>query len=155
MTINEFPGINECFKTHKIVYLITFNKKEEAHSRPMTNFNEDPSKIFWFPTFRDTQKVKDIKENPKVLVLFPCEDHGYFYEIEGKASFGTSSEVLQKWEWWYLFWHPMQRDKFWISRTGEHPNRVIINVEPVTTRVINKDKIEYLDVSYRTVILKE
>ena len=153
--MNEIPGLEESFKKHKVVYLITFDGDGNSHSRPMTNFSEDPYDLIWFPTFRDTQKVKDVEENSKVKILFPSEDSENFYEIEGKASFASRSEVQRKWEWWYLFWHPNQHDKFWISRTGEHPDRVIINVEPLEAKVINKEKIEYIDKPYKTAYIRE
>lgn len=33
---------------------------------PMTNLNDDPYKIIYFPTHRGTVKAKDIEENQKV-----------------------------------------------------------------------------------------
>jgi general stress protein 26 len=104
----------------------------------MTNFNADPYSTFWFPTDIETRKVKDIKDNPRVLVTFPAEKPGTFYEIEGEASFAPESVVEEKWRWWYLYWHPHQRDRFWFPRGGKHPRRVIINIKPRSARIVDR-----------------
>jgi len=153
--MNEIPGLEESFKNHNVIYMITFDKEGESHSRPMTNYNKDPYGLLWFPTFRDTQKVKDIEENPEVRILFPSGDSDFFFEIKGTASFASRAEVQQKWEWWYLFWHPNQHDKFWIDRSSDHPDRIIINVEPEEAKLIHRDRIDYVDRPYRTVRVRE
>jgi len=53
------------FKQAKFVFLTTFPDYGEENSRPMTNFNEDPYSMMWFPTDRDTRKVEDIPEEPE------------------------------------------------------------------------------------------
>jgi general stress protein 26 len=104
----------------------------------MTNFNEDPYSMIWFPTERGTQKVKDIEKNPKIVLTFPAEEKGNFYEIQGTAKFERQEVVDKKWEWWWLSWRPHQRDRFWFRRDRSDPNRVIINVYPESVRVVAK-----------------
>ncbi|MBD3204823.1 hypothetical protein GF319_00595, partial [Candidatus Bathyarchaeota archaeon] len=47
--MNEIPGLEESFKNHNVIYLITFDKDGESHSRPMTNYNKNPYGLLWFP----------------------------------------------------------------------------------------------------------
>jgi len=136
--MKEIKGMREDFKLAKIVYLTTFTDGEER-SRPMTNFNDDPYRTMWFPTYRDTRKVKDINNNPKVLVTFPSSEEGEYYEIKGFAKFESEKVTAEKWRWWYLYWHPAQRKRFWRARTHS-PNRMIINVHPKSVRVVKKNK---------------
>jgi len=68
--MNEVEGMSEAFRQAKVVFLTTFGDGE-GRSRPMTNLNEDPYGVMWFPTYRDTRKVEDIGKNPKVLLTFP------------------------------------------------------------------------------------
>ena len=82
------------------------------------------------PTYRDTQKVEDIKNNEKVLVVFPDSERERFYEIEGIAEFEDQEVTRDKWRWWYLYWHPEMRDNFWINSETGQENRMIINVHP-------------------------
>lgn len=135
--MNEIKGMLEDFKQTKIIFLTTFSEMEET-SRPMTNFNENPYEMMWFTTYRDTRKVEDIKKNPKVLITFPSSKQGEFYEIEGRAEFENERVAAEKWRWWYLYWHPEQRDRFWFPERREYPDRVIINVYPVSARVVKK-----------------
>ena len=69
----------------------------------MTIFNNDPYRMMWFPTERNTRKVADIEENPKVLITFPSLDEGAYYEIEGRAELEDDSVTAEKWRWWYLY----------------------------------------------------
>jgi len=47
--MNEIKGMAEAFKEARVVYLTTF-RDGEVRSRQMTNLNEDPYRMMWFPT---------------------------------------------------------------------------------------------------------
>ena len=146
--------MKDCFKNSKVVYLITFSVDGQPHSRPMTNFNDDPYTMMWFPSYRDTRKVRDIKVNDKVIVIFPSCNTDEFFEVEGRAELASEEVVEDKWVWWYLYWHPELNDRFWFSRSGDHPERVIINIKPVAARVLKKDNVRYIREGYETVVPK-
>jgi general stress protein 26 len=139
MFMNEIEGMLEDFKRARVVYMTTFRNGEERN-RPMTNLNEDPYNTMWFPTYRDTRKVKDIEENPRVLLTFPSSRKDEYYEIEGRAEFESEDVTAQKWRWWYLYWHPSQRKRFWFPGGSSHPDRVIVNVHPKSARVVSKSQ---------------
>lgn len=84
----------------------------------MTNFNDNPYEMRWFPTYRNTRKVEDIKKNPRVLITFPSSKENEFYEIEGRAEIEDERVTARKWKWWYLYWHPSQRLSYWLPRPG-------------------------------------
>ena len=134
--MEHIPGLEEAFKKSKVVFMTTFRGDKE-NTRQMTNFNEDPYIQFWFPTEKDTKKVKDIKTNPKVLITSPAVKRGEFFEIEGEASFADQREVEEKWEWWWLYWHPSQKDRFWFPPSKDD-RRVLINIRPKKARIIKK-----------------
>jgi len=136
--MERIEGMLEDFKQAKIVFLTTFQEEGER-SRPMTNYNEDPYGRMWFPTYRDTRKVEDIKRNPRVLITFPSSKEDEFYEIEGRAEFENERVAAQKWRWWYLYWHPSQRRRFWFTSRSHSPDRVIINIYPTSARIIKKE----------------
>ena len=135
--MNEISGMKEAFQEAKVVFLTTYTDEKEI-SRPMTNFNSDPYETFWFPTYRDTKKVENIKQQNKVLVTFPAVEEGQFYEIEGVAKFADTEFVKNNWQWWYLYWHPHQRSRFWFSKEGEHPERMIILIHPKNARKVTE-----------------
>lgn len=137
--MNKIEGMLEDFKQARIVYLTTFKDGEER-SRPMTNLNEDPYRMMWFPTYRNTRKVENIIGNPKVLITFPSSKDDEYYEIEGRAEFESERVTAEKWRWWYLYWHPSQRRRFWFPGGIKSPDRIIINVYPKSARIIRKDE---------------
>jgi len=149
--IDREDAVNS-FKKAMIAYFITFNKKGEMHSRPMTNFNDNPYGVIWFPSYNNTRKVGDIKQNKRTLILYPAIEEGKFYEIEGKAELGTRSEVEEKWVWWYLYWHPEMNDYFWFDQTGKHPERVIINVHPENIKKLDKSDVKLIKDTYATLV---
>ncbi len=123
--MEEIEGLSSAFKQARLVFMTTFRDGEEI-SRPMTNFNEDPYKMMWFPTERKSRKVEDIKKNPKVLITFPSEKADEYYEISGKAAFEDAEVTARKWKWWFLYWHPAQRKRFWFPGGGSSPDRMAI-----------------------------
>ena len=134
--MDQLAGLDEAFKKAKVVFMTTYEGEKE-NTRQMTNYNESPYGMIWFPTEKDTQKVKDIEKNSKVLLTLPASKNGEFYEIEGEASFASDREVSNKWEWWWLYWHPAQKNRFWFPREKDE-KRVIINITPKTARLVKK-----------------
>lgn len=134
--MNKLPGIDEAFKKAKVIFMTTY-KGDEERTRQMTNYNDDLDGIIWFPTEKDTRKVADIKKNNNVLITFPAGKRGEYFEVKGEASLGSDQEVLEKWEWWWLYWHPAQKDRFWFPREKDE-RRVIINIEPKEARLVKR-----------------
>jgi general stress protein 26 len=134
--MEHLTGLEEAFKKAKVVFMTTFSGGKE-NTRQMTNFNENPYSQLWFPTEKDTKKVKDITRNPKVIITFPAGKRGEYFEIEGEASFADQREVEEKWEWWWLYWHPSQKDRFWFPPSKDE-RRVLINIQPKKARLIRK-----------------
>ena len=134
--MNKPSGLDDAFKKAKVVFMTTFSGDEER-TRQMTNYNDNLDEVIWFPTERDTRKVKDISENSKVLITFPASKRGEYFEVEGEASFASDREVLEKWEWWWLYWHPAQKERFWFPREKDE-RRVIINIAPKAARLVKK-----------------
>jgi general stress protein 26 len=123
-------AFEEDFKKAKMVYLVTRGANGKENTRPMTNYSETPYVMIWFPTEKDTQKIKDISINPKVKVLVPSRKKGFYHQIEGKAELEDDSVVQAKWEWWYLSWRPNQRRYFWFPPGLDTDKRTIIKIKP-------------------------
>jgi general stress protein 26 len=96
----------------------------------MTNYSENPYEKIWFPTEKDTQKIKDIRTNPNVKVLVPSRKNGFYHQIQGKATFEDQSFVEENWQWWYLSWRPTQRRYFWFPPGIDTDKRAIIRIKP-------------------------
>jgi len=59
----------------------------------MTNLNDDPYRMMYFPTYRDTRKVEGIERDSNVLITFPGSNEGEYYEVRGRAEFEDGAEV--------------------------------------------------------------
>jgi general stress protein 26 len=130
--MNTIDGMHEVFKESKQVFLTTSNKKGESKTRAMTNYNESPYEPMWFPSFLDTQKVRHIKENSKVIISFPSNQQGKWYKVKGNAKLASWEEVNDNWKWWYLEWVPEKdRGKFELRYDNPFTDRTIIWIEPV------------------------
>ena len=134
--MEKIPGLDDAFKKAKVVFMTTYDGDKE-NTRQMTNYNDSLGSTIWFPTERDTKKVRDIEKNSKVLLTFPGSKKGEFFEVTGDASFASDREVLEKWEWWWLYWHPAQKDRFWFPRERDE-RRVIINITPTSAGLVVK-----------------
>jgi general stress protein 26 len=134
--MNTIEGMLEAFKESKQVFLTTSNKKGESKTRAMTNYNDTPYEPMWFPSFLDTQKVKDINENPDVIISFPSDVRDKWYKVKAKARLAPWEEVKKDWKWWYLEWVPEKdRGKFELRYDNPFTDRTIIWIEPVEANI--------------------
>lgn len=134
--MNRIDGLDEAFRDARVVFLSTFDGEKE-NVRQMTNFNDNPYGSIWFPTELGTRKLKDIQRNPRALITFPAEKKGEFYEIEGEATLADKYFIDQKWRWWYLYWRPSQKLRFWFTPLSDD-RRAIILVKPIKARLVEK-----------------
>lgn len=148
-------GLTEDFSNARVVYLTTMSKSGKMSSRPMTNFNRDPYNVVYFPSFKNTKKVSEIEANDRVFITFPCSKKDEFCEIEGRAEVVEGDLVEEKWQWWYLFWHPEMSAYFWDSSKGEHPDRVIINVYPESVKKAKRGEIHLGEGPYMSKVLSD
>jgi general stress protein 26 len=132
--MNKLEGILEAFKEAKQVFLTTRNSDGEARTRVMTNFNESPFESMWFPSFKETRKVEDIRMNPMVVVSFPTKEEGKWYRIKGKARLAPWEEVRKMWRWWLLEWLPLEERRP-LRYDNPFLDRSIIWVEPVEATI--------------------
>jgi len=136
--MNKIEGMEKEFKQARLVYITTFSEEGRKRNRAMTNYNEDPYEMMWFPTFKETRKVEDVKRNPKVLITFPSHKRGEFYEIEGTAELEDEKVVRDKWKWWFLYWLPDEEFRYRITTDAPITNRTIINVTPKSARIVKQ-----------------
>jgi len=140
--MNKSKVCMESFKSAKIIFMTTFSAAGQEHNRPMLNLNDDPYEFMWFPTETNTRKVEDIKANNKVLITFPSVKQEEYYEVEGNGKLADREFVEENWLWWYLYWHPDQKDRFWFPKDEDHPERSIIGVYPNSVKLIKGKKME-------------
>ncbi len=140
--MRRIEGMGEAFRRARVVLFTTFSAAGEERVRPMTNVNEDPYETMSFPTDRDTRKVGDIQVNNRVLITFPGEEPGTYYEIEGEAHLAEPQEVRESWFWWYIYWHPHLGERYTTPQEGFWERKAMIHVKPVAARQGSGEKAE-------------
>lgn len=107
--------------------LVTIDSTGQPHVRTMNPFPANDELITWFATARNSRKVREIKNNPKVAIYFA--DHvsakGYV-DIAGTAEVIDDKALLIK----------MKRD-YWAGIPNWQDNFVLIKIVPKTLEVIN------------------
>lgn len=91
--------------------LITQDGRNALHSRPMSNNGEvEYDGNSWFFTYEQSNKVKQIAQNPKVSLLFQT-DKMMFIECYGKATIIKQRSVMEeKWMNELAQWFPKGLD---------------------------------------------
>jgi general stress protein 26 len=107
--------------------LVTVDENGQPQIRTMNPFPFKGEFVVWFATSRDSEKVKEIKKEPRVCVYYA--DHkapqGYV-NLMGKATIIDDKELLKK----------MKRD-YWNGIPNWENIFVLIKIEPVKMEVIN------------------
>lgn len=107
--------------------LVTIDSTGQPQVRTMNPFPAGDDLAIWFATSRNSRKVKEIRNNPKVSVYFA--DHvnakGYV-NIAGTAQILDDKELLIK----------MKRD-YWDGLTDWQNIFVLIKIVPETLEVVN------------------
>ncbi len=134
--MEKLEGMLEAFKNSKQVFLTTTSEEGVKSVRAMTNYNDSPYEPIWFASFEGTQKIKDIKSNPDVVISFPGDEENKWYKVKGKARLAPWEEVRESWKWWYLEWVPEEaRNKYELRYDNPFRDRSIIWVDPVKAKI--------------------
>ena len=128
--MEKIEGMKKSFNESKFVYFSTTSKEGEKNTRPMTNFNESPYEVMWFPSYKETKKIHDIRNNSLVTISFPAKEPNTWFQIEAEASEGSWEDVKKKWKWWLLEWIPENEKK---PSLEDNPfrDRSIIWIKPI------------------------
>lgn len=89
--------------------LITVDSSGVAHARTMDPFLPEEDFTIWFGTNPKSQKVRQIKQNPKVsLYYFDTKNTGYV-TLQGNATIINNSKKKEK--YWKQEWESFYQDK--------------------------------------------
>jgi general stress protein 26 len=117
----------EIMKETTFCGLVTIDSTGQPQVRTMNPFPANDELITWFATSRNSRKVREIKNNPKVCVYFAdlTAAKGYV-NIAGTAKVLDDKELLTK----------MKRS-YWDNIPNWQDNFVLIKIIPNTMEVVN------------------
>jgi general stress protein 26 len=134
--MDKIDGMHEAFREAKQVFLTTTSKEGVSKTRAMTNYNDSPYESMWYPSFKDTQKIRDIADNPEVVISFPGNERNKWYRVKGTARLASWEEVQESWKWWYLEWVPEEdRGKYELFYDDPFIDRAIIWIDPLEAEI--------------------
>lgn len=120
-------------RTYQYSNLITIDESGIPKGRMMENLPVDNDLVFWFATSAQSNKVREVKNNPKASVfLYRPTDHSSI-SVLGNAEIVTSDVIrTEKWkEKWTAFWKQGPTD----------PSYVLIKIVPL--KVIHLDYVSH------------
>lgn len=87
--------------------MVTRDGRNTLHSRPMSNNGEvEYDGDSWFFSYDDSNKAKQVRENPNTLLIFQT-DKMFFMEVYGTASITHQRSLLEeKWQPELERWFP-------------------------------------------------
>ena len=87
--------------------MVTKDGRNTLHSRPMSNNGEvEYDGDSWFFSYRDSNKVKQIENNPMISLIFQTDDMT-FVDCYGMASVTENRKMLEeKWVKGLEMWFP-------------------------------------------------
>ena len=87
--------------------MVTKDGRNTLHSRPMSNNGEvEYDGDSWFFSYRDSNKVKQIENNPMISLIFQADDMT-FVDCYGMASVTENRKMLEeKWVKGLEMWFP-------------------------------------------------
>lgn len=92
-------------------------------ARPMAVQEFDDEGAFWFLSANDSNKNREIAEDPAVQLLFQGSSHSDFLHITGVATISEDKQRIKE------LWNPMF--KVWFTEGEDDPRISVIKVEPV------------------------
>jgi general stress protein 26 len=102
--------------------LITVDENGKPHAREMSPYQIEKDWVIWFGTSPISRKVKQIQNNPDVVVYYYDSDGLSYVSIAGKASLVNDPDMKAKYwkESWNVFYPDRDKDYILIQVTPEN-----------------------------------
>jgi general stress protein 26 len=126
MHATQHRSVQDLIKGHEVVGFITIGEDGMPNARAMMTQEAEPDMDLWFATRMDSQKVDELRKNPKVgLYYYNQQDWSY-------VSIGGTVEVIQDRERFKRYWKDSWRR--WFPKGPDDPEAVLlkVNAEVVT-----------------------
>lgn len=111
-------------KDIKFAMMVTQDEEGHLFARPMVAQERDENDQLWFFTGADSQKVREIQVNSKVLLSYATSGGGDFVSVSGEASIvKDTAKIDELWD---------ESLKAWFPKGKTDPNICLIEVNPLS-----------------------
>jgi len=117
------PRIAELTRDYKFAAFTTMGEHGIPNTRPMATQEAEPDMDLWFATWLDSEKVDELRRNPKVGV--------YYYDAEKNigryVSIGGTVEIIKDQARFKRYWKDSWRQ--WFPKGPDDPDAVLLKVD--------------------------
>jgi general stress protein 26 len=107
----EFEQLREKIKDIKFVMLSTIEQDGDIHMRPMATHDVDQDGTLWFFTYDDSNKVREIRRNPRVGLGYENHSAETYVTAAGTAELvKDKAKIDQLWNDFLKAWFPEGKD---------------------------------------------
>lgn len=108
----DLNALHERMKDYKTAMLTTVSPDGYIHSRPMATQEREADADLWFVSALNTEKIDEIKANPKVGVLYYRDADNAYISLSGLAHIETDKALIRsKWKESWKIWFPQGPDQ--------------------------------------------
>ncbi|MCW5959586.1 MAG: pyridoxamine 5'-phosphate oxidase family protein [Pyrinomonadaceae bacterium] len=93
---DEMKKIGEFIKDIDFTMMTTINSNGELEARPMSTQKTEFNGEVYFFTFEDTEKVAQIKANPKINLAYSDTDNNTYVSIKGTARISKDRAKMEE-----------------------------------------------------------
>lgn len=109
--------------------LVTLGEKGEPHARVVDPFTPDSAFTIWVATNRETRKVKEIKADPRVVLLWFEPGNPGYVSLSGHAE--LVSDRAEKEKYWKAEWRNLYKDR---NRGDDY---LLVRIKPTHMEVVS------------------
>ncbi len=97
--------IAEIIKDQRMAMLVTLDARGVPNSRPMATQGDDFTGTLWFFTDRNSPKVRDVTNNPRVNVVYMKSASESYLSVVGTATIDNDRDRMRAmWSAWMRSW---------------------------------------------------
>ncbi len=119
----EFEKIRSLIEDTKVCMFVT-QKEDKMKSRPFTTAKVDEAGNIWFFTSKETDAIREIRNNPQVNLAYSAPDEHDYLSIAGNAFINNDRTKIEE------LWNPIM--KAWYPDGKDSANIILVKVEPIS-----------------------
>lgn len=108
----QLDELYERLKHYRTAMLTTVSAEGYIHSRPMMTQERKPDADLWFVSSLNSDKVQEIREHPKVGVIYFHDSDNSYISLSGSARVETDRALIRsRWKEDWRAWFPEGPDQ--------------------------------------------
>lgn len=120
-TQQTHKSLRELVGPYKFVAFTTIGANGMPNTRPMATQEAEPDMDLWFAARLDSEKVEELRKNPKVGLYYLNPENWHYVSVGGTV------EIIQDQERFKRYWEDSWRQ--WFPQGPDDPEAVLLKVD--------------------------